>query len=51
MTDQLADYKHLEGGVYFIDEFPLTASGKIIRAKVKEIAQNFYRAKTQHFGA
>lgn len=45
--DQLASYKRLDGGVYFVDwaEFPMTASGKIIRSKVAETAQTLYQAK------
>lgn len=40
----MAAYKRLDGGIYFIDEFPMTASGKIIRSKVKEMAQQLYEA-------
>ncbi|XP_031637198.1 luciferin 4-monooxygenase-like [Contarinia nasturtii] len=47
ISDKLANYKHLEGGVYFVDELPVTPSGKIIRPKIKDIAQNLYERKTQ----
>lgn len=44
-TDQFAAYKRLDGGVYFIDNLPMTPSGKIVRVKAKEIAQNLYQSK------
>lgn len=35
----------LRGGVYFVDSFPKTATGKIIRRKVTELATDkFYKA-------
>lgn len=40
--DRFADYKRLRGGVYFVDELPLTPSGKIIRRRVREIAIEMY---------
>uniref|UniRef100_A0A182N1M3 AMP-dependent synthetase/ligase domain-containing protein n=1 Tax=Anopheles dirus TaxID=7168 RepID=A0A182N1M3_9DIPT len=36
---QVADYKQLRGGVYFIDAMPLTPSGKIVRRKCLELVQ------------
>lgn len=33
---KLSNHKHLHGGVYFVDEFPLTASGKIKKRLVLE---------------
>ncbi|XP_055297897.1 uncharacterized protein LOC129566201 [Sitodiplosis mosellana] len=45
VADQLASYKRLDGGVYFVDELPMTPSGKTIRSKAKEIAQNFYQQR------
>ena len=38
-TENLADYKRLRGGVRFMTEFPFTISGKIMRAKLKELAK------------
>ena len=32
----LPDYKQLRGGVYFVDEFPMTPSGKIKRKAVRD---------------
>lgn len=43
--DQFSNYKRLDGGVYFVDDLPMTPSGKVVRSKVKEIAQNGYQAK------
>ncbi|XP_055297009.1 probable 4-coumarate--CoA ligase 1 [Sitodiplosis mosellana] len=45
IADKLASYKRLDGGVYFVDELPMTPSGKIIRPKVKEITQNIYQQR------
>lgn len=45
VADQMASYKRLDGGVYFVNEFPMTPSGKVIRSKVKEMAQKFYESK------
>lgn len=39
----MAAYKRLEGGIYFVNELPMTASGKVIRSKCKEMAQKFYQ--------
>lgn len=47
ISDKLASYKRLDGGVYFVDELPMTPSGKIYRQKVKELAQQFYELKKQ----
>lgn len=44
--DHFADYCKLRGGVYFVDELPLTPSGKMLRRKVKEIAIQQYNART-----
>lgn len=41
----VADHKKLRGGVYFVNELPLTPSGKIIRAKVKKMAIELYDSK------
>lgn len=44
-ADQLSDAKQLRGGVYFVDSFPVTPSGKVLRRKVKEIAIQMYNNK------
>lgn len=40
--DSFSDHKRLRGGVYFMDTIPLTASGKIIRRVVKNMAIELY---------
>lgn len=47
-SDRFASYKRLEGGVYFVDALPMTPSSKVVRAKVKEIAQNLYEMEKQN---
>lgn len=37
-SDHFADHYKLRGGVYFVDSLPTTASGKISRRQVKEVA-------------
>uniref|UniRef100_A0A7G3AB14 Putative acyl-coa synthetase n=1 Tax=Lutzomyia longipalpis TaxID=7200 RepID=A0A7G3AB14_LUTLO len=43
----LSDAKQLRGGVYFVEKLPLTASGKVIKRKVREKAIELYRARHQ----
>lgn len=43
--DNFADYKRLRGGVYFVDDFPMTPSGKVIRRKVKDMVTQLYENK------
>lgn len=38
----MAKYKRLDGGISFVKELPMTPSGKVIRSKVKDMAQQFY---------
>ncbi|GAB0089088.1 4-coumarate--CoA ligase 1 [Sergentomyia squamirostris] len=42
VASKLSDPKHLRGGVFFVDQLPLTPSGKVKKAKVKEMAIEFY---------
>lgn len=42
---KLSDAKQLRGGIYFVDELPLTPSGKVLRRKVQEIAKIFYEKR------
>lgn len=42
---QMPYYKQIHGGVYLIDNLPLTPSGKVVRRKVKEIAEAKYKQK------
>lgn len=41
--DNLSYYKHLRGGVYFVDELPVTARGKVDRILVKKMANEFFK--------
>lgn len=43
----LSDFKKLRGGVYFVDELPKTASGKMQRNKVKELVIKLYNNKVR----
>lgn len=38
IIEKLPSYKHLHGGVHFVDELPMTPSGKIQKRFVKAIA-------------
>ncbi|XP_055632707.1 probable 4-coumarate--CoA ligase 3, partial [Toxorhynchites rutilus septentrionalis] len=37
VAGRLSEPKHLRGGVFFIDEFPMTSNGKILRRKVRQM--------------
>ena len=37
VASRAAPYKHLAGGVIFIDEIPRTASGKILRKDLRHL--------------
>lgn len=39
LAERVAPYKKLRGGVRFVDSIPKTASGKILRRQLKELAQ------------
>lgn len=39
MTSELGEFKKLWGGVKFLDEMPYTASGKVSRKDLKEMAK------------
>lgn len=45
VAEKLPEYKHLHGGVHFVDELPMTASGKIQKRYVKVIALKEYHEK------
>lgn len=42
LDKSLDDVKKLRGGVYFVEKLPMTASGKILRRLVKEVANKLY---------
>lgn len=37
VAEKLPFFKHLYGGVYFVDEMPMNLNGKILRRAVREI--------------
>lgn len=45
IATKLADSRQLRGGVYFVDSFPMSASGKKQRRKAKLVATELYNAK------
>lgn len=45
VTEKLPDYKHLRGGAHFVDELPMTPSGKIQKRFVKVLAIKEYNEK------
>ncbi|KAL5276831.1 hypothetical protein ACFFRR_002195 [Megaselia abdita] len=42
VSAKMPHYKHLTGGVYFVDELPRTPSGKILRRVVAKEAEKLY---------
>lgn len=42
IKEKCSDFKHLRGGVYFVETLPMTPSGKILRRIVKTIAVELY---------
>lgn len=45
VAEKMPHYKHLTGGVYFVDSLDKTPSGKIVRAKVKEVAERLHKER------
>jgi 4-coumarate--CoA ligase len=45
VSERLPEYKHLHGGAHFVDELPMTASGKIQKRFVKVIAIKEFNEK------
>ncbi|XP_059617915.1 probable 4-coumarate--CoA ligase 3 [Phlebotomus argentipes] len=41
----VSDFKRLRGGVFFVNEIPMTPSGKLRKVKVKELAIELFKAK------
>ncbi|XP_063702828.1 probable 4-coumarate--CoA ligase 1 [Culicoides brevitarsis] len=49
VLDEKLDYKRkLLGGVYFVDIFPQTATGKVLRRELKVLANRLYLSKKQN---
>lgn len=36
---RVADYKKIRGRIFFVEDYPRTPSGKVLRRKLKEIAE------------
>lgn len=49
-ADKLSDFKKLRGGVYFVDNLPITPSGKCLKRIVQEMAIKFYHKENQMLG-
>ena len=47
VAEKLPEYKHLHGGAHFVDELPMTPSGKIQKRFVKVIAMKEYNEKLE----
>lgn len=47
ISDRLASYKQLTGGVVFLDEIPKSPSGKILKRVLREQAQNEIDARAK----
>ncbi|XP_055325727.1 uncharacterized protein LOC129579599 [Sitodiplosis mosellana] len=45
VSNSFADHKRLRGGVYFVNSIPRTATGKVNRRLVAEMALKFYKDK------
>lgn len=45
VSEAMPYYKHLRGGVYFVDELPITNSGKVLRRKARSIVEEIYKAR------
>lgn len=50
VKDHLPNYKWLRGGVYFMDTIPLTASGKILKRRCKELVVDRYQNHVNRVG-
>lgn len=46
VAEKMPHFKHLSGGVYFVDSLPRTASGKVIRKSVQEHAEKYYKSRS-----
>ncbi|XP_050094735.1 luciferin 4-monooxygenase-like [Anopheles aquasalis] len=47
VADVVADCKRLRGGVFFVDNLPLTSSGKIARKRCRDLALQLYKEREQ----
>ncbi|CAO1335168.1 unnamed protein product [Diamesa serratosioi] len=42
VNDQVSEVKRIRGGVHFVDNLPMTASGKILRNLMRNVAKNMF---------
>uniref|UniRef100_A0A453Z3S0 AMP-dependent synthetase/ligase domain-containing protein n=1 Tax=Anopheles quadriannulatus TaxID=34691 RepID=A0A453Z3S0_ANOQN len=47
LAEVVSDFKRLRGGVFFVDELPMTPSGKVVRRRCKEMAIALYEEREQ----
>ncbi|EDS42049.1 4-coumarate-CoA ligase 3 [Culex quinquefasciatus] len=45
VNEQVADYKRLRGGVFFVEDIPMTATGKPLRRKLREIVISMIKSR------
>ncbi|XP_073843612.1 uncharacterized protein [Musca autumnalis] len=45
VVQRMQNFEHLRGGVYFVDSFPRTASGKTIRRNVTEMCEKLWHKR------
>ncbi|XP_070502887.1 luciferin 4-monooxygenase-like [Chironomus tepperi] len=45
---KLMEKKRIRGGVHIVDEFPIGATGKVNRIKIKEMAQDLYKRQAKN---
>lgn len=45
VANRMPQYKQLYGGVIFVDRFPTTPNGKVVRRLVTELAEKMIREK------
>lgn len=48
VAEKLPEYNQLHGGVYFVDELPMTPNGKVQKRFVKVIAIREYRLRMEY---
>lgn len=47
VAQKLPNYKQLHGGVIFVEEFPMTPSGKVIKRLIQTFASEKFNQKNQ----
>ena len=45
VNGKVIDAKRITGGVYFVEKFPLTPSGKVLNRELKKIAADMHRQR------